>query len=576
LVMALTEPEVTFKEHAQNGPGMEHAAQRTDESCSCLATCSRALCAKEEHIVRVSHPDLDRLSGRLEYLLTTGGDPRLDVDPIRMLNRYGCRAWPQPDVLTFASSTATSISPRGFAAAAAMHQQLLQCDDEVELENACNRQAERLRDQIRTALELEGSGVEIVFSPSGTDSEVHALYVAQQVLAGPIVNVIAAADETGKGVPEAAAGCHFSSRTAQGAAVVKGERIPGFGADTTSIAIPLRKDGTVLSNAAIDQEVLAAVAQSMAAGKRVVLHVMDNSKLGWRCPSLECVRGIEERWGNSVQVIVDACQFRLSRPRLKYYLSQGFLVLITGSKFLAGPPFSGALLVPAAVSGVMERANAIPEGLRLYANRSDWPVRWQGVRSGLWTRSNAGQLLRWAAAAEELRAYFAVPASYRLQALGLFSSTVQRLIAERPNLQAVPAYEGSGWDAIDDEEMAGPTVFPFLVRRHGALLSFDACQRMYRALQCDVSHLLPDSASAGQRELAGTPCHLGQPVEVRFPSEGAVGALRISASARVVLETWCATSETAPLGKLKQQFEQVRRMLDKLDLLVENFDALRE
>jgi hypothetical protein len=515
----------------------------------------------------------------LEYLLITGGDPRLEVDPLRGLNRFGCRPWPRPEALTFASSTASTISCRGFAAAAAMHRQLLQSEDERELENACNDQAERLRDRLRTILELTGSGVEIVFSPSGTDSEVHALYVAQQVLGGPVVNVIVAADETGAGIPEAAVGRHFSSRTAQGAAVLKGERIPGFAHDTASIPIPLRENGVLRSNAAIDQEVLAAIAQSLGTGKRVVLHAMDSSKFGWRCPSLDCLRETQERWGRSVQVVIDACQFRLSRPRLKYYLNQGFIVLITGSKYFAGPPFSGALLVPAAVSAVMEHADTVPPGLKLYANRNDWPVRWHGVRSKLPAHPNIGQFLRWAAAMEELRAYFAVPAFYRALALRKFSSAVQRLISETPNLELLPGYDRPGTEALD-EEMAIRTIFPFFVRRHGKLLGVEACHKIYRALNCDMSHLLSDSATDEQRQIAATLCHIGQPVKVRHPLQGAVGTLRISASAGVVSETWSASGEAASAGKINRRLDragdQVERVLDKIGLLVENLDALSD
>ena len=41
---------------------------------------------------------------------------------------------------------------------------------------------------------------------------------------------------------------------------------------------------------------------------------------------------------------------RLGRTRLQKYLDRGYLVLVTGSKFFTGPPFSGALLVPSALA----------------------------------------------------------------------------------------------------------------------------------------------------------------------------------------------------------------------------------
>jgi hypothetical protein len=40
----------------------------------------------------------------------SGGDLRLNIDEIDLLNKYGCRPFPRPDAFTFASSTGTSVS----------------------------------------------------------------------------------------------------------------------------------------------------------------------------------------------------------------------------------------------------------------------------------------------------------------------------------------------------------------------------------------------------------------------------------------------------------------------------------
>jgi hypothetical protein len=258
------------------------------------------------------------------------------------------------------------------------------------------------------------------------------------------------------------------------------------------IEIPLRDScGSLRSSEAIDREVLAAVSGAVAAGKSVVLLAMDGSKFGSRCPSLDCLREVKSNWGRSVQVVVDACQMRTGRRRIRYYLDQEFLVLVTGSKFFTGPPLSGALLVPAAASAVMKQAAAVPVGLGLYTNRNDWPVSWHGVRSGLPTRPNIGQLLRWLAAVEEMRGYFNVPTYYRSLALREFSRAVSQLIADRANLRLLPAFGQSATDASDNEEMAVRTIFPFSVSGGGETLSVEDCGRIYRALNRDVSALLP-------------------------------------------------------------------------------------
>jgi hypothetical protein len=62
----------------------------------------------------------DALAGRdlrLGLLLASGGDDRIWLDPVTRRNRYGAPATPPPDELWFSSSTASPVSPRGWAAA---------------------------------------------------------------------------------------------------------------------------------------------------------------------------------------------------------------------------------------------------------------------------------------------------------------------------------------------------------------------------------------------------------------------------------------------------------------------------
>ena len=65
------------------------------------------------------------LAAPVEVLLTTGGDTRLAVDPETGLNCYGCSPRPRPDAITFASTTATSISDGAFAAVEGLRRRLI-------------------------------------------------------------------------------------------------------------------------------------------------------------------------------------------------------------------------------------------------------------------------------------------------------------------------------------------------------------------------------------------------------------------------------------------------------------------
>ena len=271
------------------------------------------------------------------------------------------------------------------------------------------------------------------------------------------------------------------------------------------------------------------------------------------------------RWPESLIVLVDACQMRLSRVRLSAYLSNGFLVAITGSKFFTGPPFSGALLVPERLSRLMQYRE-IAAGLSDYTNRSDWPRRWHNIRAQLPNRVNLGQWLRWEAALEEIRRYFLVPEQFRRMALWQFSVFVRTRLARSTCLDMLSLQKASGC-GDDDDEMSTTTVFPFTVRRGQTLLSHEKCTILYRLVNEDASRLLPATASARDRAVAAQPCHIGQPVALRRPGGGA--ALRVSAGARVISESWSGDDETS-IVNLQSEYHQVGAVLEKLELLVQH------
>jgi len=512
----------------------------------------------------------------LDQILTAGGDTRLHLDPATLLNGYGCRPFPRPEAYTFASSTATSISDRGYRAAAAMHQGLLDAAARSQLHDAFDHEVEHLRGQITRLLELQGTGHELVFSPSGTDSELQAVFVALATLGSPLVSVIAASDETGSGTTAAAVGRHFSSITSRGIAVAKGDAIGGIAEHVSSDLVPLRDStGALRAMSDIDRDVTRAVAAAVAAGKRVLLHAMDHSKLGWHCPSLDCVRDVSTRWRGRVQVVIDACQMRISRGRLRRYLDEGYVVQATGSKFFTGPPFSGALFVPAALSARMAETTRVPVGLRDYTGDGDWPTQWTGVRKALGTGMNIGQFLRWVAATEEMHWYFAVPIQYRKTALAHFTSAVPGLIDAHPNLELLPDCPSDTWSFADNDELAVRTIFPFFIRRNGDVMTVPDSTIVYRALNHDLSPLLPAAASRAERMLASRSCHIGQPVAVRRPSGVTAGALRISAGARILSETWSNEGNDRAFAKLAGEVAQVRAILDKIELILRHFERLQ-
>jgi len=505
----------------------------------------------------------------LYRLLGGGGDPRLASDPASGLNQYGCQSFPCPDTLSCASSTATSISQRAYDRASRARESLMRSAIAVGIDEAFDGRVEAMRGELKVHLGLPGTGADVVFSPSGTDAQLQALFLSRARLGSGLTTIVVAADQTGSGTADTARGRHFSAVTANGTPVAKGQPVAGLGDGVASVALALfDENGNARPQAESDARVLAAVERSVANGSNVLLQIMDSSKLGWRAPSDPCLDEISRRWPDRVQVVVDACQMRLGRPRLRKYLERGYMVIVTGSKFFTGPPFSGALLVPACLSETFD-ATEVAQGFCEYSSRSDWPMNWPALRSRFPVRTNFGQWLRWEAALEEVRAYYSVPDEFRMLALATFGEGVARIIASSPSLRLLPQQQRPAGDSVDDEELAQPTIFPLVLQRDGHVLSPDDCRKVYRALSRDA---VSAEECRGEPEIAATICLVGQPVVLGQSAQPAVAALRICASARLVTGAW-SSEENSARGNLWRELGHVGAIVAKIEWLLAHPDA---
>ncbi len=484
-----------------------------------------------------SGPAMAELFVPLDRLLAGGGDSRLAVSAASGLNEYGCQPMPCPETLSFSSSTATSISQRAYDRAQMAREDMMRSAIDIGIEAAFDERIEEMRNELRTHFALPPALADVVFSPSGTDSQLQALFLTRKLLGPELVTVVVAADQTGSGTVNTARGCHFSAATANGGRVQKGEPIAGLAQAVTSVALPLFDEtGEARCYSASDLNVFEAVERAVTGGSKVLLQVMDSSKFGWRAPSDACLEAITARWPSEVQIVVDACQMRLGRARLKRYLERGYIVIVTGSKFFTGPPFSGAVMVPGRFARRLDDASAVPPGFLEYSSCSDWPQNWPSLRARFPVRTNFGQWLRWEAAVEEIGAYYRAPDSFRMAALTSFGEALERLIAASPSLALLPWQDGP--KDVADEELAQRTIFSFTVRHGGRMLPLAECRKLYRAL----------AGHAGELKPAAQACLIGQPVALGVspgsdPSPSA--ALRISASARLVSEAWSPNADVA-------------------------------
>jgi hypothetical protein len=494
----------------------------------------------------------------LEAALIAGGDARLALDPTTRMNAYGTQPWPRPHEISLSSSTASTISPRGYAAARTAFERLDSARERGRFAQVFADLADEVRGGIRRAFDLPDA--EVVLSPSGTDGALLALFLARGLLRRPVTSIVVATDESGNGMPAAASGRHFATAASSGCAVAAGAPIAGLAC--AAVHIPVRDaQGYARPLADIDGDVTAAADDAIRAGNGVVVHVMDHSKLGGAGPSLACLREICALAPGAVQVVVDACQARLSRARLAWYLDQGFLVLITGSKFFGGPPLCGALLIPDVLRTAVGRIAEVPTGLGDYTARDDWPVCFGLIRARLSDAANVGQMLRWRAAIAEIRAYFAVPELFRRVALAEFAAAAARHMARYPELQPLPEAE-RGDAGEDTDEFAARTIFPFTVAHNGRALTLAQARVLHQALNRDGPALgLADPVAA-------TACHIGQPVAIADGAGGTLGALRISADARLVSESWAGGGDLVSTDRLIERLARIGVVFEKVRFLL--------
>ena len=476
-------------------------------------------------------------------LLTSGGDARIARDPTYGANKFGCSPTPDPTLLAYGSSTASVITQRGFAAAERLRLRLIRAT-RVEAPNITYaREIDRIRADLLTLCNLSDvSDVEVIFAPSGTDIHLIASQLACRDKTSSLLAVMIEATETGSGVSAALAGRHFSEYTALGRVVTPGVDVD-IGSDDSIevVAVASRMaDGAPRPAMLIDAEVESVAACAALAGRRVLINLVDVSKTGIIAPSLACALELRRRFPDLVDVLVDACQFRLAPSTLRAYLERGFWIALTGSKFIGGPAFSGALIVPG-TSARQLRTRPLTRGLRAYSARTDWPPGWT-TREVLTDVENYGLLLRWEAALAELRSFCYLPEAAISGFLNTFAATVRQRLSNDsifrplpvPALDRRPLVNANSWDHI-------PTIFPFILchppnsRRYGAPLNREETAKVYSQLGKDATGL-PNINLFDTRKTVIRRCQLGQPVHCGVINKIPVSALRLCVSMRLVVD----------------------------------------
>jgi hypothetical protein len=399
---------------------------------------------------------------RAAELMTTGGDARIVLDPVRRQNRYFSAPYPQ-DVLAYASSTANDISADAFAHVTGLTAQ----DYAAGLDD--------LRGRIRRAYGISDD-VEIVFAPSGTDLEYVALACVVD-RAERLHNVLLGADEVGSGCIHSAHGRYFAKETALGVAVEAGQPVAGLGERVTIEDVPVRD---ALGHAFTSACIRDRIEQDMegAGDAHALVHVVHGSKTGLILPLLDDIDDLIARHGERMTLVVDACQARITSAAIADYLARDSIVFVTGSKFMGGPPFSGFALVPRALA---ERAPALPEGFANIFRRAEWPAGWPGAEM-LEDSANSGLLLRLAASIFELERFQRLSIERVTRVVLAFHAAVRAAMVDRVGGRRMAPYPPGHRAEADDHPIEMRTLSTIDFSRRPGHPDFDEAVRIHRAL----------------------------------------------------------------------------------------------
>jgi hypothetical protein len=290
----------------------------------------------------------------------------------------------------------------------------------------------------------------------------------------------------------------------------------------------------------IDDDVIRKVEASIAADRRVLIHLLDCSKTNRSGLRRSTASALMARYPGQALVVVDSCQLRGSREQVMADLGAGFMVMISGSKFAAGPPFAGALLLPSQILEQLRHLD-LPAGLLAYTAAEDWPLALRGrVTRQFAATENIGVGLRWEAALAELEPLFALPVPFREAVAEAFADAVAGHVRDNPRLALLEEESGDG-------PRPSQTIWPIVTALDDTSLTSEPVHRALRLPRPD------DRLPATSKRIF----HVGQPVSIgrRSALRGCARAIAraggypsAAASVRQVIGCWLSVCVSIALA----------------------------
>lgn len=492
----------------------------------------------------------------LDALLTSGGDDRLSVDESMGLNKYGCSPHPN-SVASYSYTTASSISMGAYMHVNAIYNEIQDLKIDAFHSWATSR-FQGIKSRLAKLYGLDRSD-KLIFGASGTDLELVALW-ASAAGRKKVHNIVVGAVETGSGIKYVSKGQYYEDRTVLGNKVEIGAVVPGFDQLIGNCThVPIREpDGSERSSGAVTYDIRSSVERSLKENQRPLIHLVHRSKTGLIQPDFEDLQSILQPHQGQYDVVVDACQGRISAGKFKQYLASGCMVLFTGSKFFGGPPFSGVLIVPEALS--RHFPSDAPKGLSHFFTETEFFDIQHSARLCS-PKINLGLILRWEAAMYEIVRYFSLNQAQCGKVVDEFCNAINSFTRVSKLFKVLDSRDlGIKPSEIELEPLDMDSIYTLEIippPEYGIEPDYALATEIYHSLNQDISRLVPRADSGvGQFRL-----RLGQPVKSHPDGGDWKPTLRVSLGAPLISELHFL-DESEIFDRLMSDLDMLERKTD--------------
>jgi hypothetical protein len=439
-----------------------------------------------------------------KFLLDDNGkDDRLKILENGM-TKYGCKPKPYPH-LSYSSCTASTISLEAYTYLKNYF------NDGIFDRNKYIEEFQNIRDDIRKIIGLKDE-VDICLANSGTDLEILPyMFIPKN---SDVINIVIAPNEVGSGTSLAVEGRVFSNVNDK-YRYRKGDLLEGF--DKFNIKVFNLSVRDERGQSISDKELLNQIDKILKNNKNKykIVHCVYHSKTGLIKPIPEDLLNLN--LDEKTIVIIDACQFRISREKVNDLLDRGCMVFITGSKFFAGPTFSAAALIPSNLRDIAAYNKDVPKGINFLFGREFFPKRWKSVENFEYSNS-IGLLLRWRAAIFEMQLFNSIAKDRIMETIKIFNKSVKKVIEDFKDFIIYS-------DISDDNEMDYNLLMSNTILTFGfkdKSIDIEKAKDIYKKLISNewLNKKYPYSV------------HLGQPVKIIKENGRWLGTLRIALSSK--------------------------------------------